>query len=1002
MNPINPTNQLKRITRSQIVARVLLCLAGAAGAAIGCGWNGTSHSVRFNAYQGEREMDRLPPLPTLANGMNDLRVTWQDDDPLGVGEDNYTVMENRNKQVDDLWERAEVAERDGNLQLDRELLNEYLKRTEIRRGGGWFGPTVRQQRRNAATDQLNALGALEHGSKASRVVAYLHARRLYDADKPVAEEVNKALELVPSDVNLNDNVAYLKAAELYRQEEFEEAGKAFAALTRRFPGSEKREAALFMAAVATMKNSTTYIAASGNSDYEEGAHGKFAADQEWQDAFAGFQKVMKEYPRGNYFDEARGWLAYLMLRNHDRAGALVEYYRLLAARQENTRIEAAFSLGLVRSSATEDEISQVEKQLAKEPEAALAYAYHNIYNYAIDPGESDPPYDQNREQIKDSKGQINYEAEQRRSEWLEKEWKQARNATSRKELNRTLNFSKKLMAHYPGLAVGGAFALRAAQASEELEDNQTAVEFSRRALKGRLDNDQRAQALWTLGVAEHRLRHFDEARKSFTTLLRDYPQTRLTEGARRLLAMIAEDAGDIDLALEQYVALDYDLDVGYFVDRLMTTEQLAGFIQRHPGFPKRNEFTYALGVRYLRAKRWDDARKTLGQVATSNASSHRSYFYAGNCTHGSNSVFNDERTNAFEQECVDPKDGALDEENNPIITASLVMRDIQTANDLEALERRVEQADGDEAKAEALYQFASYQYESSSLLFYNPLASPGYWNLSLLASEGKYRVVNEAQMLFESTQEHEKLARALDVYLELVNRFPRTRAARDALYTAAVCHERLSGYNPYWREIYQNGLHAGQRMVTYEDVKAAYPNYQLPRGTNGWQPSARTVNGGPGWEPKPKPPKPQPRLTRTARLERFVTRLGLSLNRVAYRLQMFWREDGRRWATEFVILLLLLGTARVAARNRRRLRAQIARHRIAQSRQTTTYPWLELFWIDHVEPSRREQVKKFLGDKREEFIELAKDRRSQPVLVRNIVSHSLMAGLLISLIWTAW
>ena len=184
-------------------------------------------------------------------------------------------------------------------------------------------------------------------------------------------------------------------------------------------------------------------------------------------------------------------------------------------------------------------------------------------------------------------------------------------------------------------------------------------------------------------------------------------------------------------------------------------------------------------------------------------------------------------------------------------------------------------------------------------------------------------------------------------------------------------------------------------MVTYQDVKAAYPNYQLPRGTSGWQPSTRTVNGGPGWQPKPKPPKPPLRLTRAARAERL-------LKWMVERFGIFWREDGRRWLTEFVILLVLLGTARVAARNRKRLRARMLRQRIKQSRQAVTYPWLELFWIDHVEPSRREQVRKFLGEKREEFIELARDRRSKPVLVRSIVSHSLMFGLLIGLIWTAW
>ena len=448
-----------------------------------------------------------------------------------------------------------------------------------------------------ATDHPSALGTLDREiSNASKVRAYLNARHLHDVGKPVAEEINHALDLVQSDINLNDNVAYLKAAELYRQEEFEDAGKAFRALVRQYPGSEKREPALFMAAVATMKTSATYIAASGNSDHADGGAENSAADQEWRDAFAGFQKVMTAYPGGRYFNEARGWLAYLMLRNRDRAGALVEYYRLLSAKHENARIEAAFSLRLVRSSATDDEMSRVEKQLASEPEAALAYAYHNIYNYSIDPGEASPPYEDGK-QILNSNGKINYEAEQLRSDERDKEWKQARRATSHKELTRTLNFSKRLMADYPRLAIGGAFALRAAQASEELEDNQAAVQFARRAMQSRLDSDQRAQALWTLGVAEHRLHHFDDARKSFTTLLQGYPHTHLTEGARRMLAMIAEDAGDIDSALEQYVALDYDLDVAYFVDRLMTPEQLAGFIERHPDSPKRNEFTYALGVR---------------------------------------------------------------------------------------------------------------------------------------------------------------------------------------------------------------------------------------------------------------------------------------------------------------------------------------------------------------------------------------------------------------------
>jgi hypothetical protein len=119
------------------------------------------------------------------------------------------------------------------------------------------------------------------------------------------------------------------------------------------------------------------------------------------------------------------------------------------------------------------------------------------------------------------------------------------------------------------------------------------------------------------------------------------------------------------------------------------------------------------------------------------------------------------------------------------------------------------------------------------------------------------------------------------------------------------------------------------------------------------------------------------------------------------RLQTFWQEKGRRWLTEIVILVGLLCTFRVAAQNRKRLRMRIARLRIRQSRQTVPYPWLELFWIDPVKLDRRNQVKKLLREKREEFLELARDHRSKPVLIRNIVSHSLLIGLSIGLIWTA-
>src|SRR5439155_12004332 len=130
---------------------------------------------------------------------------------------------------------------------------------------------------------------------------------------------------------------------------------------------------------------------SGNSDYGDHNLSNLSADKAWHDADSAFRKVTTDYPRGRYSNDARGWLAYLSLRHNDRASALVQYYRLLADESENARVEAAFSLALVRWTATGDEMARVEKELANDAAAALAYAYHNIYNYSIDPGDSSPP-----------------------------------------------------------------------------------------------------------------------------------------------------------------------------------------------------------------------------------------------------------------------------------------------------------------------------------------------------------------------------------------------------------------------------------------------------------------------------------------------------------------------------------------------------------------------------------------------------------------------------------
>lgn len=995
-----------RSLRASFWLRVSCCVLAAAGATVlGCGWSGTEDSVRFNSYQTEREMGRLPPLPTLSNGRTDASKFWGRDG--GEGDPQAEADETKRAQeIDALWNEAEAAEQNGDLQLTRSLLRDYLERTATGRNDWWLTPTDRQARRNSAIDRLDAMTALDGGARAPAVQAYLAARRAYDnpqvddeasagennnaADKkPGATESEKAAEdegqaleralaAVPKDAGLQDNVAYLRAAVSYSDEDYDVAAAAFAKLARQYPSSEKREAALYMAALSLMKTSRSFTGTSGDEAHlqsgrreyvpnDAGRNTEAAAptpiaaccDDAWRAARAAFARVLAAYPLGRYATDARGWLAYLLLRANNRAGALVEYYRLLGdQRDRNARLEAAFSLTLVRHHATEDEMRRVEAELEDEPAAALAYAYHNIYNYAINPGCLNQwDYPENRSEAD-----------------LQRESKEAVESA---ELRGIVAFASRLMQRYPRAAIGGEFAVRVAAANLELGENRLAAEQAECALALNVRGEERARALWLKGVAEYRLRNYMSAKRSLSSLVAENPQSELVVGARRQLAMLAEDANDVDGALEQYLSLNYSKDVAYFIDVLMSPEQLAHFIEGHTGIAQADELRYALGIRYMRERRWREARETFAHVRTVGENRDDwSYTSSDGCY----------SPPGFEYRCSDPKDTDF----GPGVTARLLFSDLRTINDLERLEQKAEQATGDEAKAEALYQLASHEYESSTLLYYNPIAWRGmrHYDLADLDRSNRYRAPGEAEQLWLKMQEHEPVARAVVIYLDIARRFPKTRAARDALYTAAVAHERLSGYNEYWRGIYAMGLHAGDRLVTYADVRRTYPSYQLPRGTFYWEPLTRTFKGGPGWD------APPPRVPRPTRRER----LQLAAGRVLEQLGHFWTERLRGWLIAGLTIACALFASYFAARARKLLRAHLGQRRLA--RRSPLRRWLAA--------SRAGQLKYIAGDEAHALVRrathqtlrLALHPRGRLLLALNLLSHGLLIALLFAVVET--
>lgn len=845
MNRRNLRKLAKKITsrKNRPLIYGLLFTLAAAVTALACGWSYvTDHSVRFNSYRTGRGFYRLPPLPVMYDNKTKKELTVREIENYDyfdypASEADYADLSARSEE-DMIWEKARTAVQETDLATTQDLLTRYLKITaEPSVGGG----ADQQEQRNTARDILDAMSAVKLGSGKESVAQYINARYSFHyKDQNLGDLISHA----SGDKNLNDNWEYLKAASLYSAKDNTAALDAFRKHAAKFPQSEKNEAVMYMIAKLTMESSQSFTNNNCGSSEKEQLPKiepvENCRDENWHLALKAFQRLMQRYPEGRYFNDARGWLAFLYERDGDRARALAEYYSLLShPTDRSVRLKAKFNLQYLGHEQDDATLDQVEQLITNDADTALAYAYHRIYNHAIDLTYTEYStwccYDENK------RWQQEQEEKKRVTD--------SHNAGNH-ELTRIAEFATAMMKRHPQARVSGAFVLRVAEAQLELQNYSEAEYLSKKALGFGLQNDLRAEALWVKGSAQHRQKDLKGARTTFSQLITEFPNAKLTEGARRLLAITAEDQDDLEFALEQYLALDYRADVAYYLDVLLPTDRLAKFVDEHKNIPQHNQLLYSLGIRYMRDKRWNDARAALRQVRTE-----------AEPTADYQEYNNDDSRQGF------VKDPGWGWEERPFIRTAWAMRDLKTIDVLEHLEKAVETAQDDEAKAEAMYQLASYQFDADELLFYNPAIWVGqrYWLLSDLDSSNRLRLPNEPQIIFDYSQSHETLARAIPIYLEIVTRFPKTRAAKDALYTAAVAHQHLSNLNPYWRSIYEQGLFAGPRMVTYADVKRAYPNYQLPRGTNGWEASTRTVNGGPGWAPKPKPAPP---LTRTQKFER--------------------------------------------------------------------------------------------------------------------------------------
>jgi hypothetical protein len=319
---------------------------------------------------------------------------------------------------------------------------------------------------------------------------------------------------------------------------------------------------------------------------------------------------------------------------------------------------------------------------------------------------------------------------------------------------------------------------------------------------------------------------------------------------------------------------------------------------------------------------------------------------------------------------------------------------------IEHLEAQERQVAGPEARAEARYQLASYLYQSGDLTFYNPAAWRG-WRFYDIYYDQQFRAPGEAALMRRYMEEHEPLVRALRIYLQVAEEFPRTRAARDSLYTAAVIHERLAGFELYWPGQYGQGLHPGGRLVTYADVRRTYPDYRLPSGTYGWEPLTRTVNGEEAW---PAPPKPK-RLTGVERARAKIKRGEL---RVAQAWELFgevyggrvraWTVFALRWSLVALVALFVRGVFRRTRRARRFLYRQLVRH---LRRRPAPRPFRvpNSTYAAHHAHAPLEGMRSSFSRTAGGLLRLALHERGRAALALNLFTHGLLTLLLWAVLW---
>jgi len=336
---------------------------------------------------------------------------------------------------------------------------------------------------------------------------------------------------------------------------------------------------------------------------------------------------------------------------------------------------------------------------------------------------------------------------------------------------------------------------RVAQMNYNIGRYRESLTFAERALKTPGKPYDRLAARYISSSALARLGQYGRAIQGYRMIVGSSIPMQIRDSALENIGLLSERHGDPADALMAYHRLKYRYDVAYLADAKLTPLQLARFIGRLPR-SERGPYQYTLGLRYMRLGQYSAAKRAFLAVPTAQ---RKQYGFVTIPKYALS--YQNEDTQA-------PRDP------------------IGEVEKLQRLDVAIATAKGDEAKAKAIYAKGAHIYHRRNLLFY----SPAMWQGSRAYVLGynwsdALNTKDDERARARHHWEHECLAQSYKLFMQVVDKYPKSKVAPEAMYSAAMSAERLSHLNPWWRA-HDSGL--GKKSVALmEGLVKHHPDHPL-------------------------------------------------------------------------------------------------------------------------------------------------------------------------------